>query len=85
MHVAATVRAVAESDVVREAWAKGVNLQIHGWVYHVGTAKLQDLGIGLKGPGLPSDLIGTPATSAANSRRESIASGPDDKDEVEAK
>lgn len=48
-HVAETVRLVSESSVCREAWAAGRDLAVHGWVYHVATAKLRDLNIGLKG------------------------------------
>ncbi|KAL8293656.1 hypothetical protein RQP46_000357 [Phenoliferia psychrophenolica] len=48
-HVGETVRHVSESDVVREAWAKGQKLSVHGWVYHVATAKLRDLDIGVQG------------------------------------
>ena len=48
-HVAETVRLVSESDVVREAWAQGMKLSVLGWVYHVATAKLRDLDIGVQG------------------------------------
>ncbi|KAI5476920.1 carbonate dehydratase [Pseudohyphozyma bogoriensis] len=65
-HVAETVRLVSESSVVREAWANGVELSIHGWVYHVATAKLRDLDIGVKGVGVSASL-GSTATSYAGS------------------
>lgn len=34
-HVAETVKAVAESSIVKDAWAQGRQLSVHGWVYHV--------------------------------------------------
>lgn len=34
-HVAETVKAVAESQIVTEAWKEGKQLSVHGWVYHV--------------------------------------------------
>lgn len=34
-HVAETVRAVAESSIVQDAWKAGKKLSVHGWVYHV--------------------------------------------------
>lgn len=48
-HVRATVEAVAASDLVRAAWDEGRDLSVHGWVYHVATAKLRDLDCGFKG------------------------------------
>lgn len=48
-HVRATVEAVASSDLVRAAWDEGRDLSVHGWVYHVATAKLRDLDCGFKG------------------------------------
>lgn len=48
-HVAETVRLVSESSVVRDAWDQGMELSVHGWVYHVATAKLRDLEIGVRG------------------------------------
>lgn len=84
MHIAATVRAVADSTAVREAWAQGRELSVHGWVYHVATAKLQDLDIGLKGPnGMPADDLGSRPSSTCGSSRNSIhsASGSDNDDD----
>lgn len=48
-HVRDTVKAVADSDIVRAAWDEGRDLSVHGWVYHVATAKLRDLDCGWKG------------------------------------
>lgn len=38
---------------MREAWEQGMELSVHGWVYHVATAKLRDLGVGVCGGALP--------------------------------
>lgn len=48
-HVAETVRLVSESSVVQDAWDQGMELSVHGWVYHVATARLRDLDIGVRG------------------------------------
>jgi len=48
-HVRDTVQAVSESDIVRAAWDEGREVSVHGWVYHVATAKLRDLDCGYKG------------------------------------
>lgn len=53
-HVAETVKLVSECSIVREAWAQGMNLSVHGWVYHVATARLRDLDIGVRGGAFPS-------------------------------
>ena len=84
MHVAATVKLVSESAVVQEAWAAGMELSVHGWVYHVATAKLRDLDIGIDGPGghAASALGSKPSSLASsNSRPGSPAfSGEDSED-----
>ncbi|KAK4057744.1 hypothetical protein OIO90_001392 [Microbotryomycetes sp. JL221] len=56
-HVAETVKAVANSQIVKDAWANGQDLSVHGWVYHVGTAKLRDLDVGWKGDGVRADSL----------------------------
>ncbi|POY70553.1 hypothetical protein BMF94_6467 [Rhodotorula taiwanensis] len=63
-HVKETVKAVAESDLVRAAWDEGRELSVHGWVYHVATAKLRDLDCGYKGPGVKADSLSRPSTYA---------------------
>lgn len=82
MHVAATVKAVAESNVVREAWAKGMELSVHGWVYHVATAKLRDLNIGISGPdgpdGQAASTLGSQPSSVASSGVQNAPGSEDD-------
>ena len=50
LHVEAGVEAVGRIDSVRKAWASGQPLWIHGWKFHVGSGKLEDLKCSLKGP-----------------------------------
>ena len=38
---------VCETTVVREAWARGQELAVHGWIYGLGDGLLRDLGIGV--------------------------------------
>lgn len=66
-HVAETVRLVSESHIVRDAWAMGMELSVHGWVYHVATAKLRDLEIGVRGDGIPAFTLGSRPSSVASS------------------
>lgn len=49
-NVAAQVRALATMPPVTEAWARGQALTIHGWLYRVHDAHLEDLGIAVSGP-----------------------------------
>ncbi|TCD66026.1 hypothetical protein EIP91_001879 [Steccherinum ochraceum] len=39
------VRNVAETFVVREAWKRGRDVQVHGWVYELESGRLQDLDV----------------------------------------
>jgi len=39
------VENLAETDTIREAWARGDDVQIHGWVYDLATGRLNDLDI----------------------------------------
>ncbi len=36
---------VAETTIVRDAWARGQELAIHGWIYGLGDGLLRDLGL----------------------------------------
>lgn len=69
-HVRDTVQAVAESDIVRAAWDEGRELSVHGWVYHVATAKLRDLDCGYKGVNVRADSLSRPATYADSEPRD---------------
>jgi len=43
LNVAAQVRQVADTPIVRDAWARGQKLQVHGWVYGLKDGLLRDL------------------------------------------
>ena len=36
---------VSQTTVVREAWARGQTLTVHGWIYDIGDGLLRDLGM----------------------------------------
>ena len=39
------VQNLAKTDPIKEAWAQGQDVQIHGWVYNIPTGTLADLGV----------------------------------------
>lgn len=43
LNVTAQVRRVADTPIVQEAWQRGQNLAIHGWVYSLKDGLLRDL------------------------------------------
>jgi carbonic anhydrase len=43
LSVMAQVRQVADTPIVRDAWARGQSLSIHGWVYSIEDGLLRDL------------------------------------------
>ncbi len=45
LNVVEQASAVWQTPVVREAWARGQSLAIHGWIYAVGDGLLRDLGV----------------------------------------
>ncbi|ORY80256.1 carbonic anhydrase [Leucosporidium creatinivorum] len=77
-HVAETVKAVAESQIVTEAWKEGRQLSVHGWVYHVATARLRDLDIGWKGVGIPADSLSRPGSFAGSETSEHLVASDDE-------
>ncbi|GAA5920368.1 hypothetical protein JCM6882_007690 [Rhodosporidiobolus microsporus] len=62
-HVSQTVKLVADSDIVQSAWKEGRELSVHGWVYHVATAKLRDLDCGFKGVNEPAHSLSRPSNA----------------------
>ena len=47
LNVIEQVNNVSQTTVLREAWARGQELAIHGWIYDVGDGLLHDLGLTL--------------------------------------
>ena len=50
LNVVEQVVNVAQTTVVRDAWARGKPLSVHGWVYGLGDGLLRDLGITVAAP-----------------------------------
>ena len=50
LNVAAQVQRVAETPIVRDAWAAGQTLTISGWIYRLKDGLLRDLGCTRAGP-----------------------------------
>jgi carbonic anhydrase len=50
LNVVEQVVNVAQTTVVRDAWARGKALCVHGWVYGLGDGLLRDLGISVASP-----------------------------------
>jgi len=44
------VENLSHTQIVRDAWARGERLVLHGWVFAVRTGLLRDLGVTLSGP-----------------------------------
>jgi carbonic anhydrase len=53
---------VCETTIVQDAWARGQDLAVHGWIYRLETGWLRDLGFGVKTPG---DVMPALTTAAA--------------------
>jgi len=45
LNVIEQVVSVSETTIVRDAWARGHALAVHGWIYGVGDGLLRDLGV----------------------------------------
>ncbi len=51
LNVEAQVVRVSESPIVRDAWARGQSLAVHGWIYGLGDGLLRDLDCTRSGSG----------------------------------
>jgi carbonic anhydrase len=54
LNVIRQVRNVASDVFVQDAWARGQELAIHGWVYSLATGIVNDLGVTVTGPSAAS-------------------------------
>jgi carbonic anhydrase len=50
LNVKRQVRNVASDVFVQDAWSRGQDLSVHGWVYSLGTGLVNDLGVTVDGP-----------------------------------
>ena len=50
LNVAQQVKNVASDVFVLEAWARGQDLSVHGWVYSIGNGLIKDLYVSVSGP-----------------------------------
>jgi carbonic anhydrase len=50
LNVRRQVKNVASDVFVQDAWARGQNLSVHGWVYSLGTGLVNDLNATVSGP-----------------------------------
>lgn len=51
LNVKAQVSNVCHTSIVQNAWARGQQLDVHGWIYSVRDGLLHDLGVTISGPG----------------------------------
>lgn len=54
LNVIEQVNNLAETTVVRDAWARGQPLAVHGWIYGLHDGLLRDLGVTISGEPEPS-------------------------------
>lgn len=63
LNVVEQVDNVCETSIVKDAWDRGQDLTVHGWIYDVGDGLLRDLGVSIS-----SDSQITPRREAALSQ-----------------
>ena len=51
LNVIEQVRHVTQTTIVRDAWNRGRNLIVHGWIYRLSDGKLRDLLVSAAGSG----------------------------------
>lgn len=66
-NVCAQVRAIAANPFVRDAWRRGQQLSVHGWIYLIRDGLIRDLDVTVSERGLPSH--GRSARGAAGARK----------------
>lgn len=62
LNVIEQVLNVSQTTVLREAWARGQSVTVHGWVYDVRDGLLQDLGLSVSGESEMRDTTDRPAS-----------------------
>ena len=51
LNIIQQVQNIASDVFVLDAWARGQNLSVHGWVYSIGNGLIKDLNVSVSGPG----------------------------------
>ena len=59
LNVIEQVRHVAQTTAVQDAWARGQDLTLHGWVYGIHDGHLRDLGAQVAGADTLDDVLAT--------------------------
>ncbi|MBT1073186.1 carbonate dehydratase [Pelotalea chapellei] len=59
LHVIEQVVNVCRTTIVREAWERGQNLTVHGWLYSLQDGLVRDMGISVSDPGLLDQVYGS--------------------------
>jgi carbonic anhydrase len=57
LNVIRQVRNVASDIFVQDAWARGQQVCVHGWVYSLATGLVNDLGVSVSNPAQIDDLV----------------------------
>jgi carbonic anhydrase len=79
LNIEMQVRRAAATPIVENAWARGQELNLHGWIYAIGDGLLRDLGPHLSSIGdrdaLPSidDRVRNPVEPVSAKRRQTLA------------
>lgn len=50
LNVVEQVASVSRTSVVRDAWARGQAVAVHGWIYGLADGRVRDLGVSVTGP-----------------------------------
>jgi carbonic anhydrase len=67
LNVIAQVRNVVNTTIVRDAWSRGQELVVHGWIYGLKDGRLKDLDVAIAGP-QDKDTVHGAATAALQRR-----------------
>ena len=51
LNVIEQARHVCETTIVQDAWKRGADIQVHGWIYGLSDGRLHDLRFDVAGPG----------------------------------
>ncbi len=58
LNVVAQVVNVAETSIVRDAWERGQDLTVHGWIYGLVDGRVRDMAVSVSGPDDLREVLG---------------------------